>query len=82
MVRTQVQLTETQLAKLRKIAAESGQSIAEIVRLGVELYLQSQERPNREAMRERALRSIGKFKSGLSDVGRNHDRYLAEDFLA
>jgi hypothetical protein len=82
MVRTQVQLTETQLEKLRKIAAESGQSIAELVRLGVELYLHSRQVPDRQAKRERAMRSIGKFNSGLSDVGRNHDLYLAEDFLA
>ena len=82
MVRTQVQLTEEQIAKLRQMAAESGKSIAELVRLGVELYLQSQHAPDQNTLRERALRSIGKFKSGLSDVGRNHDQYLAEDFLA
>jgi len=82
MVRTQIQLTEKQLEDLRKIATESGQSIAELVRLGVELYLQSRQAPDRKAIRERAMRSIGKFKSGLSDVGLNHDQYLAEDFLA
>jgi hypothetical protein len=53
-----------------------------LVRLGVELYLHSQQTPDRNAIRERAMRSIGKYKSGLSDVGRNHDQYLAEDFLA
>jgi hypothetical protein len=82
MVRTQVQFTEEQIKKLRQMAAESGRSIAELVRLGVELYLQSQPTPDRNAIRQRAMRSIGKYNSGLSDVGRNHDQYLAEDFLA
>jgi len=30
----------------------------------------------------RALAVIGKYRSGLPDVAEDHDRYLAEDFLA
>ena len=81
MVRAQVQFTEEQAEALRQLSAESGKSIAEIVRLGVELYLDAQTRPSRRERVERALRFAGKYSSGLTDVSVNHDRYLAEDFL-
>jgi glutamate formiminotransferase len=83
MVRTQVQLTEEQLEKLRRISAENGKSVAELVRLGVELYLASSRQPDKKALRERALKAIreSQYSSGLTDLARNHDKYLAEDFL-
>ena len=81
MVRTQVQLTEEQLEKLRRIAGENGKSVAELVRLGVELYLQSTGKPDKAELRERAKRAVGGFRSGFTDIGRNHDDYLTEDFL-
>ena len=81
MVRTQVQLTEEQLEKLRHISAENGKSVAELVRLGVELYLHSQRRPDMREIRARALRSAGRFASNPPhDVARNHDQYLAEAY--
>jgi hypothetical protein len=82
MVRTQVQLTEEQLDKLRKASADTGKSVAQLVRLGVELYLSSVAQPQKDmrAMRERALKAAGKFSSGLPDLGLNHDHYLDEAF--
>ena len=80
MTRTQVQLTDDQLTALRRLSAESGKSVAEFVRLGVEMYLRSHPVSGRKQQNERAQRVIGKFRSGLTDVGRNHDRYLAEAF--
>jgi len=79
MVRTQVQLTEKQLEDLRRISAERGKSVAELVRLGVELYLSSQQ-PDRKAIRERARLVAGRFSSGVNDLGKNHDDYLDEAF--
>src|ERR1035437_9061269 len=49
MVRTQVQLTERQLDTLRELSTATGRSVAELVRLGVELYLSSQHRPSRKS---------------------------------
>ncbi|HEV3197216.1 MAG TPA: ribbon-helix-helix protein, CopG family [Bryobacteraceae bacterium] len=80
MVRTQVQLTEQQLETLRQLAAESGKSIAELVRLGVELYLAAQLRPNRKEQVERARRIAGQFSSGMRDVSTHHDRHLSEAY--
>ena len=81
MVRTQVQLTEEQLEKLRRISAENGKSVAELVRLGVELYLASNQQPDRRVLLERALRAAGRFSGGPPyDVSENHDDYLAEAY--
>jgi hypothetical protein len=80
MVRTQVQLTERQLDTLRELSAATGRPVAELVRLGVELYLSSQHQPSRKEQIGRALRALGKFSSGSDDVSIHHDRYLAEAF--
>jgi hypothetical protein len=80
MVRTQVQLTDEQLAALRRISAETGRSIADLVREGVKLYLEAQRRPSRDELVQRALSIVGKYSSGLRDVAQKHDHYLAEDF--
>lgn len=80
MVRTQVQLTERQLDALRQLAGESGKSIAELVRLGVELYLASQHRLGRKEQVERARKIAGQFSSGVGDVGTHHDRHLSEAY--
>jgi Arc/MetJ-type ribon-helix-helix transcriptional regulator len=79
MVRTQIQLTEAQARALRDAAARQGRSMAELVRDGVELVLGTGT-VSREERKRRALAASGKFHSGLKDIARNHDRYLAEDF--
>ncbi len=80
MVRTQVQLTEKQAASLKRRAAEQGVSLAEIVRRSVELYLRSGGAATEPERRERAIRAIGCLHSGQRDLGRRHDKYLAEAF--
>jgi Arc/MetJ-type ribon-helix-helix transcriptional regulator len=81
MVRTQVQLTEQQLESLKRASAETGKSVAELVRLGVELYLDSQKKPDMRAIRERARLAAGKFSSGSpNNVSERHDEYLDEAF--
>jgi hypothetical protein len=65
---------------LRRLAAEDGKSLAELVRSGVELYLSTRQTLGQADRTERARRAAGRFHSGLKDVSRNHDRYLAEAF--
>jgi Arc/MetJ-type ribon-helix-helix transcriptional regulator len=80
MVRTQVQLPEDDLAELRRLAAEEGVSVSELVRRGVKEVLAARRRPSREELWERSLRVAGKYRSGLHDVARRHDHYLAEAY--
>jgi len=80
MERTQVQFEKHQLQALRQISSETGRSIADLVREGVDLYLQARKRPSRQELIERARRAAGKFSSGKKDISVNHDRYLAEAY--
>lgn len=75
-----MQLSEQQLESLKRISAESGKSVAELVRLGVELYLDSQRKPDMGSLREAAISVAGQFSSGVKDLAGNHDKYLDEVF--
>jgi hypothetical protein len=79
MVRTQIQLTEGQATALKKISAERGISIAEVIREGVDYIVAEAER--KKNMRG-FLNLSGRFSSGLTDVSISHDKYLEEDYLA
>jgi hypothetical protein len=80
MTRTQIQLNEDQLTALRQLSAETGRSIADLVREGVELCLSARKRISKQEQIQRALRAAGKFASGSRDTSANHDLYLAEAF--
>lgn len=77
MVRTQIQLTEQQAQALKEIAARQGVSMAELIRESVDRIIDERER--KEKWRS-ALATMGRYRSGLSDVSANHDEYLAEDY--
>ena len=79
MNRTQVQLTDKQLESIRNIAAQKEVSMAEIIRMSVDSFIQKEETRIRLQQKKRALSAIGKFRSGLNDLAQNHDKYLAED---
>ncbi len=78
MVRTQIQLTEQQARALRELAAEKGVSMAELIRQAVERVIEENERDEKW---RRALSAMGQYRSGLTDVAENHDKYLDEDYL-
>ena len=76
MVRKMIQLSEAQAQKLRQRAKMEGISMSELVRRGLDIVLET--RPRSEEVRRRALRAVGFFSSGDTDVSENHDKYLAE----
>ena len=80
MVRTQIQLTEEQAARLRRLAAQKGISMAQIVREAVERYMEQTGAVDESELDARALAVIGQFASGRRDVSAEHDRYLDEAF--
>ncbi len=79
MVRTQISLTEAQMVALRDAAPRRGLSIAAMVHEAVDEALNDDRRQRRI---RRALGAVmGPDRgSGLSDVARDHDRYLADAF--
>lgn len=78
MVRTQIQLTEEQARKVKKIAASRGVSMAEVIRDALEGAIRSYPGSVSEQKWKRALEIAGKFRSGKRDVSRKHDAYLTE----
>lgn len=78
MVRTQVQLTDSQVQVLKRMAAERGVSIAELIRQSLEHFLRTAGNADREERARRALAAAGRFRSGLGDLAAEHDRYLAD----
>lgn len=80
MIRTQIQLTDDQARALREIARARGGSIAELIRTGVDEVLRSEPGPSRQERKRRAIAVSGKFRSGLSDLSADHDRYLGEAY--
>ena len=78
MVRTQIQLTEEQAKKIKKIAASRGVPMAEVIRDAVEGAIRSGAGTVSEERRKRALEIVGKFRSRKRDVSRKHDAYLTE----
>jgi hypothetical protein len=81
MIRTQIQLSETQMRALRELAAEKDESISELVRQGVDLLLLDSGVVDRRARLQQAANCAGRFRSGLPDLAVEHDRYLQEDIL-
>ena len=79
MIRTQIQLTEEQAEKAKRLAAERGVSMAEVIR---ELIDRAPERDDRADRFARALAAVkqGGFRDreGKTDVGLRHDEYLAD----
>ena len=78
MVRTQIQLTKEQATVLKKVASEEHVSIAEVVRQAVENLIKSRAYGGDEERRKRAIAISGRFRSGVSDLSTEHDRYLNE----
>ena len=86
MVRMQVQLTEEQVAQLKKIAKDSDRSISDVVREGVDELIAKKQRRYTPEQVEQLLSFAGAFSSGEpgSNVAVEHDKYLDEiygDFL-
>jgi hypothetical protein len=79
VVRTQVQLSEQQLRRLRARARQRGVSLAAMIRQLVDRGLAG-EAADRAGLYERAGRAVGRFRDrqGARDLARGHDRYLDE----
>ncbi len=79
MVRTQIQLTEEQAERLKRLAGERRRSMADLIREAVDDLLEDQSRgATRRERLERAARSFGRFRSGTGDLADRHDVHFAD----
>ena len=72
-----MQLTVEQAHAVKRAAAERGVSMAEVLRQLVDDNLVAGGGDDR---RQRAIRAIGRYRSGRHDVSENHDRELGDAF--
>jgi Arc/MetJ-type ribon-helix-helix transcriptional regulator len=82
MVRTQIQLTEDQAARMKSVAAKKGVSMAELIRQAIEMLLAKGGEKSDGELRRRALEVAGRFHSGRQNVAMDHDEYLSRDLDA
>ncbi len=80
MLRTQILLTPGQAAALRQAAAAEDRSMADLVRDAVDAWLRQRGTANRDDIKRRSLAALGRFGSGLGDLGSAHDRHLTDTF--
>lgn len=79
MIRTQVQLTDSQAEALRRRAQQEDVSIAELVRRAIDAFTRTGP-PGARELRIRARRAAGRFASGVRDTSGRHDEALAEAY--
>ncbi len=79
MIRTQVQLTDEQAARVKELAHASNVSMAAIIRKALDQFILKQE-PDRRTLYRQALATVGKYKAGAPDISIEHDRYLEQEF--
>ena len=75
MIRTQIQFEKKTYETLKAKSQETGKSISEIVRRSLDRSIESQECDQKWA---RALKSMGKFSSGLNNLAEKHDDHLGD----
>ncbi len=80
MVTRNIELTDEQNRILEEIAGDKGRPVAELIREGIDELLRAEGRSPRKELRQRAMALSGRFRSGVSDLSTNHDRYLEESF--
>ena len=79
MIRTQIQLTEEQFKSLKELSVRRDESIANLVRKGVELLLQSIREGSNEEKKKRAIDAAGSISIDIPDLSINHDKYLFDE---
>jgi 16S rRNA U516 pseudouridylate synthase RsuA-like enzyme len=78
VIRTQIQLTETQAREVKRMAEERGVSMAAIIREAIDDRLRRRNAPSWDELVERAIAAIGCGHSGLGDLAERHDHYFAD----
>ncbi len=78
MYRTQIQLTTEQAQALKLMAVREGKSVAELIRLSVDILLRSDGFRDSDEQKKKAIAAAGKLRGGPRDLAAEHDLYLAE----
>lgn len=80
MLRTQIQMREDQIKKLKRLASAQHRSVADLIREAVDNFIAVKGGVDIKERQKRAFAAAGRFHSGLTDLSGDHDKYLIEDF--
>lgn len=80
MIRTQIQLTEEQMAILKELSAKRNMPLAKLIREAVNAFVKKEHFISQDERKMRAVQAAGQFHSGVPDLAEKHDDYLHEDF--
>ena len=78
MIRIQIQLREDQIAYVKRIAAEDGVSMAEVIRQAVTLFQQTRQKSSKRIFMQQAVDVFNRGYASEIDISENHDIYLDE----
>ena len=78
MIKIQVRLTSEQALALRRRAKQEGKSVAELIRMSVDIVLRSSKPIEQQVQRRKAIVAAGKLLGGPEDLSADHGRYLAD----
>lgn len=78
MIRTQIQMTEEQVSKLKRLSSREHKSIAELIRQAVDRLITTKAGIDIKERQKRAIDASGRFHFRLSDFSANHDKYLSK----
>jgi len=80
MAKAEIELSDEQMARLKRVAEDRGMPVIDLVASSIERTLAEAERPPRKRGTGDPSRFIGCIESEETDLARNHDRYLAEAY--
>ncbi|MGE5226776.1 MAG: ribbon-helix-helix protein, CopG family [Planctomycetaceae bacterium] len=79
MIRTQIQLTEEQAAKLKRLAAARDVSMAKVSREAIDRLPERDDRAERFARALEVIRAGGfRDVEGKTEIAERHDEFLAD----
>ena len=77
MVRTQIQLSEDEVAAIKRLARERAVSMAAVIREAVDRYVRRESGVSLDERWQRSLAAVGGFHSGGANLSATHDDEFA-----
>lgn len=77
MVRTQIQLSEDEVAAVKRLARERSVSMAAVIREAVDQYVRRESGVSLDERWQRSLAAVGGFRSRGADLSQTHDDEFA-----
>jgi len=71
-----IRMPEKYFSKIEQIAKSSGLKKSDITRMAIRKFLEEYSREEKSDLYSKVKHLIGAVESGISDLGKNHRKYL------